>query len=67
MSNGFLPGVDLYGPDAGYAVSPAAMDTAQTATKTTDEGAVKAGPVISWLLLLLLFVVFRVLYEMSGE
>jgi len=66
MGNGFLPAGDLYGPDAGV-VSPTAIDTPQVATRTSDTGAVKAGPVISWLLIVLLFVVFRIVYEMAGE
>lgn len=66
MSNGFLPATDMYGPDAGV-VNRAAVESPQTAAKVADAGAVKNGPVISWLLIVLLFVLFRVVYEMSGE
>lgn len=55
---------DLYGDDA----APAdAGRTVATAEKVSGSGQAKAAPTISWLALVILFVLFRILYESAGD
>lgn len=56
---------DLYPGGTGMAKNQTVTPT--TAQKTNTGAAVKAAPAPAWLALVVLFIVFRVVYEMAGD
>lgn len=55
---------DLYGDDAAPGETGRSVPTAERVSGT---GQAKSAPTLSWLAIVILFVLFRILYENAGD
>jgi hypothetical protein len=62
----FLPLSNLYGPDA-TALKPGSKPAPSTAETVNAARPVQSGPVMSWLAIVVVFILYRVIVEMGGS